>query len=743
MSESNLEWRELFFTRPLDEVTAVEATRRLVDDPSSPVVAFELRAQAGALRLLGGAERHVWARLERTLGVSTVHVAERQPVQTARTVRLSSQDREFATDALDLVAVSVHAALAQTRGDEVLVLQLLLGPHYAGRVAPRETAPSLTRELLGSARPQTAPALPTATLRKRARPSFGAVVRLGVTAATSERRRALLLGVLGALRRVETAGVRLRLRSEAATRLEDAVVPWRWPLRLSEREAVAFAGWPVGEELPGLPSLHPVPLAPTFPLVGPSRRRIVLAEATAPGTDGVLSLSVDAVLRGVHLLGPIGVGKSDAGAQLARQWIGQGRAAVVLEPKRDLCDQVLGRLSAKEHKRVAYVDLLSPSEVIGFNPLRADGRAPELVADGIVRIFATVLSDVIGVTTRDVLFAAVLTLVRTPGATLLMLPKLLGDAAFRRATVERIAGDVFLAGYWAEFEQLSDGARQSLVGPVLTRLRQILLRPALRNCLGQPNPRFDVRRVFDGQQRVLLVPLLEAQLGRDGVALFGALLLHTVFGAIRERAIMPAADRHPVMVMVDEWHRFIGGGDGFEEALTLFRGWGVGFVLANQVLAQLPPALRSVALGTVRSQVYFQLGYDDASAVARGHDELTATDLMRLDQFHVYAALYESGRTRPFVSGRTLPLPTAIGQIEELRAASSQRYGTPLVEVQRHVDDLYGEAREPEGGPTDGEPATPATPKPTVNVGRRSPRREPPGSTDTTTTNPLTKGDES
>ena len=52
--------------------------------------------------------------------------------------------------------------------------------------------------------------------------------------------------------------------------------------------------------------------------------------------------------------------------------------------------------------------------------------------------------------------------------------------------------------------------------------------------------------------------------------------------------------------------------DSLPDLLAQARGLGVGAVLANQYLAQLPESVRAAVLGTVRSQVVFQVEYDDA-----------------------------------------------------------------------------------------------------------------------------------
>lgn len=690
-SRSPFVWRELTMSRPLDEQTVLEGMRRVIDDVSAPRVAFELRGSGRSVRLLLGAQPHVLARVSIAFGSQlSAERAERVAVTTCRSVQPQPSETEFASDPLGHVSKAVYEAVSRAGGDEVAAVQVVLG-----RRLPATTPAGLwaVETLLGV--PSGGEQSPSRHPKR-----VEAVVRIGTVAATPERRKALMLTVMTALRRSETSGMHLRLRTASSAAFDEARLPWRG-VSLSAREAAALAGFPVGDELAGLPSLHPRILAPRQKLIEPGRGQLIVAETTAPNVNGVLTLDQDAVLRGVHLLGPMGSGKSDAAAQLALQWIQDGKACVVFEPKRDLCNAIAARVAPKQQERVVYVDLQADDTVIGFNPLKLNGRPPELVVDELVSIFVTVLSDVIGVTTRDLLNASLLTLVQYPDATLLMLPLLLSDPHFRRKVVANVAADdVFLQAYWAEFEASSEQARSTLVAPVLRRLRQVLLRKTFRDCLGQAHPKFDVRDVFEQEKKILLVPLPEAQLGKEGVALFGSLMLHAVFGAVRERATAAPEKRHPVMIVVDEWHRFVHRSEGFAEALTLFRGYGAGFVLCNQVLkGQLSPELRDIVLGAVRSHVYFQLGPDDAATVARHDPELTPLDFMKLGQFHIYAALHDHGSTGAFVSGKTIKLPDVTADVDAIRRTSSQRYGQPRSVVAEAIADIYGTASVPRKPP--------------------------------------------
>ena len=138
------------------------------------------------------------------------------------------------------------------------------------------------------------------------------------------------------------------------------------------------------------------------------------------------------------LLGPTGSGKSTILQHLILSDINAGRSVLVIDPKQDLVRDVLERIPQERMDEVVVID---PSDhcPVGFNPLafREYGE-PVLIADSILSVLKEIWSDSWGVRIADVLNAALLTLVQVEGATLLWLPALLTDDAFRR----RITGQL-------------------------------------------------------------------------------------------------------------------------------------------------------------------------------------------------------------------------------------------------------------------------------------------------------------
>ncbi|MGH1552463.1 hypothetical protein ACRAWF_11165 [Streptomyces sp. L7] len=146
--------------------------------------------------------------------------------------------------------------------DEVLVLQVVLGPRILPSVLPAEFPdPSLPlgRLLLTGSRP-AGTELRTRLKKRVEYPGFMATIRVGAAAPARQRRTALLLGVLSGLTVAQGPGTRIRLVHDSAVRLNEGRRPWLWPLKLSVPELAGLLAFPLGDaELPGLPPLHESP----------------------------------------------------------------------------------------------------------------------------------------------------------------------------------------------------------------------------------------------------------------------------------------------------------------------------------------------------------------------------------------------------------------------------------------------------------------------------------------------------
>ena len=754
-----LAWHQLRFALPLAQDTAVGLVERILADSSLGRVVLELRASGGqAVWAVGSAagERLVSVVRELVPGCRVSRGFPRRAVSQAVVVSARPVGAGLVVERLSAVVRAVLAAVAVTAEGEELVVQLQLGRRFSPQVLGR-VEPQGWLELLGLV---PIPSL-SGERGRRMRAQVGrhraaASLRLGVRAASPLRQRTLLQGLLGALRLVEGPGVRLRARTEHPAKLDAVRRPWRTGLELGAGEIVAMAGWPVGEgALPATPSAHPRVLA--LPLARETQRAFATGVADQAGER--LGISIGDALYHTVLLGPTGAGKSTALAHLALADIHAGRGVLLIDPKTDLVADILARIPEQRRGDVVVIDPTS-SRPVGINPLArtqttrgasssvgggvpGGGASPELVADMVLATLKGVFAESWGVRVEQVLSAALVTLARTPGATLVDLPLLLTNAAYRQRLIAASGSDPLGTGqFWAAYEALSEAQRQQWVGPVLTRLQPFLIRPHLRATLGQAAPSFDLGEVLT-RRRIVLVSLNKGVLGAESARLLGSLLVGQLWPLILARAAVEPSRRHVVSVFIDEVQDYLSLPGSLADALAQARSLGAAFHLAHQYRGQLPAALKAGIDANARNKIIFSLSAADAAELARQAIGLEAADFQLLPRFGVYARTMHHGRENPWCQATTLPPTPPTQDALALRASSQARYGQDTAQIEASLlarlgqhgettgddaaqiatDDttgeLEGEMKGGDSGPTNGVPGSTAA----VVFGRRPDKR--------------------
>ena len=754
-----LVWHQLRFALPLAQDTAVGLVERILADSSLGRVVLELRASGGQATWAVGSsagERLVSVVRELLPGCRVSRGVSRRAVDQAVVVSARPLGTPLATERLSAVVRAVLAALASTDEGEELVVQLQVGRRFSPQVLGR-VEPQGWLELLGLVPPPPVSGERGRRMRAQVgRHRAAASLRLGVRAASPLRQRVLLQGLLGALRLLEGPGVRLRARTEHPAKLDAVRRPWRAGLELGAGEIVAMAGWPVGEgALPATPSAHPRVLA--LPQARETQRAFATGVADQAGER--LGISIGDALYHTVLLGPTGAGKSTALAHLALADIHAGRGVLLIDPKTDLVADILARIPEQRRDDVVVIDPTS-SRPVGINPLAralatrsapsssgggvsGGGASPELVADTVLATLKGVFAESWGVRVEQVLSAALVTLARTPGATLVDLPLVLTNTAYRQRLIAASGADPLGTGqFWAAYEALSEAQRQQWVGPVLTRLQPFLIRPHLRATLGQAAPSFDLGEVFT-RRRIVLVSLNKGVLGAESARLLGSLLVGQLWPLILARAAVEPSRRHVVSVFIDEVQDYLSLPGSLADALAQARSLGAAFHLAHQYRGQLPAALKAGIDANARNKIIFSLSAADAAELARQAIDLEAADFQLLPRFGVYARTMHHGRENPWCHATTLPPTPAVQDALALRASSQARYGQDAAQVeaallarigqhgettgddvaQMATDDatgeLGGEATNDGTGPANGVPGSTAD----VVFGRRPDRR--------------------
>ena len=672
---SGLVFARIIPPRPLAAATVESLMLRLASDPTSSPLVFEVRstrsgADTAVTHWLGCQPEHaswLWHTVHNLLpGVMliTKPAPAREPLTEAALVCARPPGLSLSTDRPEQVSTAILSALCALWPGEQLLLQVVCGPRrtpehqHAPLADPRQSWLSL---LVDGQR--DAPAAVRAQWEQRFRHAgMATCIRIGVTAEGSGRRRGLLTGLLGGISTMKSPGTFIDLTPEDAAHLNDAKPPPRWEFAPAAVELVGLVAWPLGDrDLPGLPPIHPKLLPVPPALRKPREPERVFAVSNLPGDPAPICLSIADSLSHAAFVGPTGASKTTSMFHLIKADIHAGirngsrskRAVLVMEPKRQLVDDIIDRAVPVE--RIEDVVILDPADkqVPGFNPLDVGDRDPDVVVDGLVALFAAVFEEGWGWRSQDVVYHGLLTLARVGAQrhrsndgepfTLLDLPALFTDGGFRRSVIGHVADDPALGQFWAWYQAQSPQALSTVLAAPMNKLRQYLLRPAMRRILGQRHPRFRLRDVFR-DHKIVLVPLNEALIGPMTAQLLGGLIVAEIWSATLERAAEPDPMSRPASVWIDEVQTYLHLPTSVDTALSTSRSMGVGWHLAFQFRAQLPPAMLAAVDSNARSKVIYRQA--DPKGRGRVRSPGTGTGRGRLPDAGPVQRLRHPGRRR-------------------------------------------------------------------------------------------------
>lgn len=620
------------------------------------------------------------------------YLASRPRPVLAAEWRLSSRRRSLGVDRTQVTAAGLLASLQPLAPGELVCVQwTLTGGGTPPPVRDTGTKNRTVPWWLEADALADADDLRAMRVKQREGPLLHAVGRLGVIAVSRSRGYALFGRTWGTLRQLNAPGAQFIRRvlpvSLVAGRLHRLALPLTvWPVVLNPREAAGVVGLPMSDiSLPGLTlrSSRQVP-----PSHGLSKAGVTLAVSNYPGSNRQLKLSRNDRLRHMYAVGPVGVGKSTLLANMAIQDMEFGDGLALIDPKGDLASDVLARVPEHRMDDVIVYDLADTSQPIGLNVLRTGqgehGR--ELAADFVLSVLRSLWAQYWGPRTDDVLRAALLTLTHTSSAdgsafTLVEVPELLTSLPFRHLVTDQPTVPASLRQFWAWFENISEAERVQVVGPVLNKLRQFTTRTALRLTLGQSNG-LDIPAMIR-RRKILLVTLSRGVIGAEAAYLLGSLLVAGIWQATLGRAVLEPSQRRPYWLYLDEFHQVARLSIQLADMLAEARGLGVGVIMANQYVSQLSTETRAAVLGTVRSQVVFQVEHDDAKLLEpRFAPTLTATDLTGLAAYEVALRLCAGNQVLTPMTGTTLPLPTPAADKQRLRTLSRERYGMSRADIE-------------------------------------------------------------
>lgn len=400
---------------------------------------------------------------------------------------------------------------------------------------------------------------------------------------------------------------------------------------------------------------------------------------------GFVALDEDERRRHLYLIGQTGTGKSTLLLNLLSQDFESGAGVALLDPHGDLARAALDHIPRWRTNDLVYIDPADIERPIGFNPLsRVPPDLAPIIADGIVSAFRHVWPDSWGLRLDYILTNAVRALLDVPGATLLMLPRLLIDTPYRVQLVHRDVRDPVVRAYWQnEYARYSENFRREAIAPIQNKIGKALMTPSLRNMLAQPRSAITPRRLMD-EGAIVICNLSKGALGESTAHLLGALLVTALAQAALSRADTSADERRVFHLYADEFQSF--ATESFSLILSEARKYALTLTLAHQYLDQLPLSLRAAIFGNAGSIVACRAGASDAPILAEQIGVGGAPALLDLPNFAAWARLLRGGVPTSPIRFDLYPAPQPLRpSARRFIDTSRARFGRERKEVEEKI----------------------------------------------------------
>lgn len=461
---------------------------------------------------------------------------------------------------------------------------------------------------------------------------------------------------------------------------------------LNTEELASLYHFPVaGTELARVKWLKSREAAPPSNL---PKEGLLLGESTYRGVRTPVYLSDEDRRRHLYVIGQTGTGKSTLLGNLILDDIEHGRGVAVLDPHGDLVETALAHVPPSRIDDVIYFDPGDLMFPMGLNMLEFNPGNPEektFIVNEVQGIFNKLFPpETMGPMFEQYMRNALLLLMEDAAnepATLVEVPRVFTDAAWRKKKLERISNPV-VRDFW-EQEASKAGGDASLANmtPYITsKFSNFIANDYVRPIIGQPKSSLNFRELMDNG-KILLVNLSKGKIGDINANLLGMIITGRIAMAAFARAGTDASSRRDFHVYIDEFQNFTT--DSISTIFSEARKYRLTLTVAHQFIAQLSEKIRDSVFGNVGNQLAMRVGPTDSEFLVKQFEPtFTAQDLVNIDNLNAYAKVMVQGQTStPFNMevGRQSWAKGDPTYTAKLKEYARIKHGTPRHQVEEAI----------------------------------------------------------
>ncbi len=401
----------------------------------------------------------------------------------------------------------------------------------------------------------------------------------------------------------------------------------------------------------------------------------------------------DARFEHCHILGGTGHGKTQLLQLLIYQDLlkaaEDGRSVIVIDSQGDLI-RTLSHLALfapdTEGSLQDRFVLVDPNDVefpmalnmFDCNKGRLDGYSlaeREKLLNGIISLYTYMFGALLGAELTDkqgVIFKYLARLMLViPNATIHTMRELMEDAAsFRKylpqldPTTRQFFETQFFSKSFAPTKQ-----------QIARRLWSVLSHTTLDRMFSQKESSLDL---FDAMNsgKIILINTAKDLLKSDGSQVLGRFFISMIVQAAMERATIPADERTPCFVYVDEAHEYFD--ENVSDLLIQARKYKVSLTSAHQTLDQLSPSLRSTMMTNTSTKLIGGVSAKDAKAFSE--EMRCKTEYLQGIRKHKDETEFACWIRN--VTGKPVTLYVPLGAVERQPTLSGEEY-TALIDANR------------------------------------------------------------
>jgi len=407
-------------------------------------------------------------------------------------------------------------------------------------------------------------------------------------------------------------------------------------------------------------------------------------------------------LQHVYIVGQTGTGKTTLLKTMILADLKAGNGLGVIDPHGDLFDDLMQCIPEQRQEDVVVLDPLDCDFPVGLNLLDCGAdRERYLVVREMRAIMERLIEDQYGPSAAQVtgpvfyqhMQMNMLLAMSDPDnpGTLLEFYEIFQDNDYWKRWVPLKWKDQRLER-WVDkvlpkTDYLERARGEITMGEYLaSKFDDFIFDPRLRLIFGQKRSTLNFREIMDNR-KVLLVNLAKGELTEANARFLGMVLMAKLQAAAMSRADVRPEKRKPFYLYVDEFQAL--ATQNFTVMLSEARKFGLGLVLANQFVSQIPnERLIEALFGNVGTLICFRLGRNDADRVEPQFAPVfDSFDLINLPNWTACMKTTLRGRV---VAPFTIKTTPASSEVDEkggdlARQLSRQRYGRAREEVEKEI----------------------------------------------------------